>query len=269
VTPRHPQLDQLQHWLLAAIADPEQPCPDDLNSLILPSRQQSSAQRLAVYRQAYVARLLEVLREQFPCTRFAIGDELFDQFATGYLRRYPPTSYTLGHLADQLAEYLDATRPADWGEFIVELAQLERAIDRSFDAPGPENLPPFALPADANASLKLSLVPGFELLAFRYPTSSYYTQWKAGCQPGWPAPAEQFVALLRRDYIVRRYELSAPQFKLLSSLQAGFSVGEALVAVTEAEPIPFEELTTRIQQWFTNWAKERFFAAAEEAFPPP
>ena len=135
------QLDHLQHWLLSAITSPSEITPSDLASTILPSHNQSATDRLAVYQHAYLARLLEVLRELFPCTRFAVGDELFDQFAAGYLAAHPPHSYTLARLADQWVEYFDASRPADWGRFVVEVARLEHAIDRIFDGPGPENFP--------------------------------------------------------------------------------------------------------------------------------
>ena len=262
MTLRHATLDELQQWMLTAITAPSAPAHPELERTILRSRQQSSAERLAVYRQAYVARLLDVLREQFPCTRFAVGDELFAQFATGYLREYPPASYTLARLADHWVNYLEATRPANWGEFLVELARLEQTIDGIFDAPGPEQLPPFVLPEDATAALCLSFVPGLQLLAFHYPVSTYYTAWKAGDQPAWPEPKEQFVALLRRDYIVRRHELSLLQFRLLSALQSGANLGAALLAATEADSVPITELTAQVRQWFAVWASERFFAAA-------
>src|SRR5687768_12064603 len=111
--PRDTTLQGLQQWMLKAITEPVEVAADGIDEVILPSRQQSAGERLGVYRNAYFARLLEVLREQFPCTRFAVGDELFDEFAVGYLERFPPHSYTLGRLADKLVEYLDETRPAD------------------------------------------------------------------------------------------------------------------------------------------------------------
>src|SRR5438067_1824682 len=171
MTSHESRLDELQRWMLAAVTDPSLPASTAIDEMILPSRQQSATERLAVYRHAYLARLLEVLREQFPCTRFAVGDELFDQFATDYLQAYPPRSYTLARLADSLVIHLEATRPADWGAFIVDLARLEQAIERVFEAAGPENLPSFMMPSQADESLKLMLAPGFELLSFRYPVS--------------------------------------------------------------------------------------------------
>jgi hypothetical protein len=249
-------LADLQHQLLESIVRPAGNAARQIESHILPSQQQTSSERLAVYQHAYVARLLEVLRELFPCTRFAVGDDLFDQFAAGYLQRYPPHSYTLARLADQWVTYLDETRPpdADWGAFVVELSRLEQAIDRIFDGPGPEGLPPFVLPASATGELQLALVPSFELHALQFPVSCYYTAWKAGARPTWPERGEQCLALLRRDYIVRRHELKRVQWELLSALARGQSLGES-VAGTAAAP---EEIRT----WFTDWSAAGFFAAA-------
>ena len=259
---RDTHLGALQHWLLDAVTNQAAPQSNAIDQIILPSRQQSAGERLAVYQHAYLARLLEVLRELFPCTRFAVGDDLFDQFAAGYLHAYPPHSYTLARLADHLVEHFDATRPADWGAFVVELARLEQAIDRIFDAAGPEGLPPLAVPPQAADSLKLAFVPGFELFAFRFPVSSYFTEWKAGRQPGWPERSSQYVALFRRDYIVRRYELTAGQYELLAALQRGASLGEALASVNDKGTLDTNDAAEHLGRWFTLWAAERFFAEA-------
>jgi hypothetical protein len=264
-TPAH-SLDELQRWMLNAVTDPPRSATDrEVERTILPSHQQSAAERLAVYQNAYLARLLEVLREQFPCTRFAVGDELFDQFAAGYLQAHPPHSYTLARLADDLADYLNATRPADWGAFLVELVRLEQAIDRIFDGPGPEGAKPFEFPAEASESLRLTFVPGFELYAFRYPVSAYYTEWKASREPAWPEPREQFVALLRRDYIVRRYELSREQYELLQSLRAGRALGESLSFLGQPgrpshDETLLDELVADLRDWFARWTADGFFA---------
>lgn len=251
-------LNQLQHWLLNAVTEPA--AAQQINDYLRPSQNQTTTDRLAVYQHAYLARLLEVLQSLFPCTRFAIGDELFNQFAAGYIQTHPPHSYTLAHLPDNFADYLDATRPADWGAFLVELVRLEQAIDRIFDARGPENLPPFTLPTTADASLTLSLVPGCELHAFHYPVSAYYTAWKQSIPEEWPEPQNQYLALFRRDYIVRRYELTATQFTLLSALHCGAPLGDALAIAASNNPAELDILAQDFQSWFTFWAAERFFA---------
>lgn len=254
-----PQLAALQQWLLATIAEPTSIDATTVCNRLTASQQQTAAERLSVYQRAYFARLLDVLADLFPCTRFAVADETFAELAAGYVVRHPPNSYTLARLADRFTEYLDQTRPkdGDWGRFVVELAQLEQAIDRIFDGPGPEHLPPFSLPAAADASLTLQLAPGFELHAFQYPASTFYSDWKAGREPAWPEPQPQHVALLRRDYIVRRFELSEAQFSLLAAIQAGEPLGAALAAA--AEQFEDGELATAIREWFTTWAAAGFF----------
>jgi hypothetical protein len=256
-------LDELQRWMLASIIQPAGDRPAAIEEFILPSRRQSAAERLSVYQHAYSARLLDVLRELFPCTRFAAGDDAFDTLAVGYLRRHPPHSYTLARLADRLVDYLHQTRPTDgeWGLLIVELARLEQAIDRIFDGPGPEHLPSFRPPDEGGGQLRLHFVPGFELHVFRNPVSTYYTDWKAGREPQWPRPRDQFVALLRRDYIVRRYELTRPQFELLSALFDGRTLEEALDVLAHTSPATtMDELAAQVREWFARWGAEQFFA---------
>lgn len=255
------QLGDAQHWLLAAITSRQPPSPGQTENCITPGPHQSPAERLDVYRNAYLARLLEVLRELFPCTRFAVGDDIFDQLMLDYLEHCPPRSYTLAKLADRLVEHLDATRPDGWGEFVVELARLEEAIDRVFDAPGGESLSPLTLPDPLSGSLRLTLTPGLELLSFRYPVSTFYTAWKHDRSPEWPEHKAEYVALLRREFIVRRYELSKPQFELLQRIAAGTSLDEALAALAVGDE-QAGGLAASLRHWFAFWTSERFFADA-------
>lgn len=261
-------LEELQLWLLNTITSRDDQSPTDtIETTITASRHQSAAERLNVYRHAHFARLLDVLRELFPCLRFAVGDVLFDQFALGYLERHPPRSYTLAALADRLVEHLDDTRPAGaaWGEFIVELAWLEQAIDRIFDGPGPELQPPFVLPTDATGDLRLSLAPGFELQDFAFPISTYYTAWKANQQPQWPQPQQQFVALFRREYIVRRLELEPLQYEILQRLLAGDTVAHAIAKAVKTDGqfgADEANAAAAIRRWFTAWSAAGIFAEA-------
>jgi hypothetical protein len=252
-------LRSTQSWMLDAITHPDgvlfgSPA-SAIDELILPSDEQTAAERLAVYSTAYYARLLEVLRELFPCLRYAVGDDLFAQFAAGYLQAYPPTSYTLHRLADGFAEFLDATRPADDPafRFVVELARLEHAIDSVFDDEGPEGASPPDEPAAGDRPLPL--VPGFRLLSFEFPVSSYFTAWKAGSQPPWPELQDQFVALFRRDYIVRRHELSHVQFDLLTTIAAGKTLQDALSVVAKPQNATADD----VGKWFTAWSAGGFF----------
>ncbi|HUE74971.1 MAG TPA: DNA-binding domain-containing protein [Pirellulaceae bacterium] len=292
MAPKSPTLDALQRWLQAVITHPGgigvgvqsaaaqqeiDVAPSDVEAVILPSTRQSSLARLAVYGNAYYLRLLECLREFFPCLTEALSRETFDEFGAGYLQRHPPASYTLQRLADRFVEFLAETQPAqdaEWAGFVIDLARLELAIKQVFDGLGPESDPwpdesqpasdgtiPTAEWTAATLSPRARLVPapGLTLLQFQWPVSSHYTQWKRGEKSDWPQPMPQHVALLRRDYVVRRHELSPVQYALLSLLAQGMPIGQA-VAQAAASDASAELRPDEVRAWMTQWAAERFFA---------
>ena len=204
-----------------------------------------------------------------------LGDEVFDSFAFEYLQRYPSRSYTLDRLGESFARFLDETRPeretggaADWPDFLIDLATLEWTIAKVFDGPGVEGQPLLtperlqAVPAEDFAAARLEPVVCLRLLAFRYPVSSYYTQARrAGDDEEIPIPepVEERVALLRREFVVRRYPLTAPQHALLQKIQDGASVGEAIEAAAAASDLDDDTLAAELRGWFRFWSAEGFF----------
>src|SRR5436190_16987752 len=158
-------LDELQRWMQAVITHPSGVAagiesdqareqivvvPEQAERLVTRSRALTALERLTIYQQAYFARLLECLRHEYSVLAAALGEELFDAFAVGYLESHPSTSYTLDHLGTGFPDYLAVTRPpceaaagtsADWPEFMIDLARLERTVNEVFDGPGVEGQP--------------------------------------------------------------------------------------------------------------------------------
>lgn len=286
-------LERLQRWMQAVITHPDgsvqgarsseaqryYPTADvDLSTVIQPGRALTAEQRLDIYQRAYFARLVECLREQFPLTRGALGDEAFDGFALEYLQRYPSRSYTLGRLGDRFAAFLDETRPKDatkgpsqpdWPEFLVELATLETTIAEVFDGPGIEDRPALdadrllAIPPERWQRARLIPAPCLRLLKLQFPLNDYLTAAKTARAVAIPAAAETYLALNRRNYIVRRHALSAVQFRLLSALAAGDPIEVALAAAAPDSDDEFEAFAARMPNWFRDWAAARFFVDVE------
>jgi hypothetical protein len=222
------------------------------------SRQQTAADRLAIYQQAYLVRLLECLRELFPVLVQALGREEFDQFAAGYLRKHPPASYTLTRLADRFVDFLRDTRPTDvsspsWPDFLIDLAFLEQTIDQVFEGPGVEELPSLeflaARPDDLHA-LRFEPAPCLRLLALRFPVNDYYTQVKRGESPQWPQAAASWLAITRLDYVVRRIPLEQSEYHILAALVAGQNLGAALMTSDCNDP-------SLVRTWFAAWGRLR------------
>ncbi|MEQ8789063.1 MAG: DNA-binding domain-containing protein [Pirellulaceae bacterium] len=286
------KLRELQNWLQAVITHPggvkagllsdeaRQAVPvslEQLESVVERSLACTSVERLSVYAGAYYARLLSCLRDSFPTLVIALDEDLFDRFAFGYLQRYPSRSYTLGRLADRFLAYLEETRPtsiddgsrddlefARWQQFVIDLARLEWTIDQVFDGPGNESDPPLSAQAMSNLSpeawqqARLQTAPCLRLLSFRFPVNDYFTAVREGEHPPRPEPEETFLALTRRDYIVRRHPLSRPQFVLLDALAERRTIGES-IALAAHECDDLERLAADLQSWFANWTAAGFF----------
>ncbi len=293
-SPLEAELDRVQRWMQTVITHPDgvergvaspdaqSEIPVDVNELervIRPSSRLDSCGRLRVYANAYYARLIECLESEFPAVRRAVGDETFTAFAFGYLQKYPSRSYTLAQLGAQFPAYLEEIRPPrdaglgegpDWADFIVDLARLERIYSEVFDGPGTEKQP--VLTADDLAQLspdvwpeaRIVTAPCLRLVQLRFPAEEYISAVRRG-EEDIPAPAAEptWLVVTRRDYIVRRWQLSRAQFELLSHLQRGATVRQAIAAAVAAVERSLAVLEQQVRDWFRQWTAARLFVRIE------
>ena len=284
-----PDLSQIQRWMQAVITHPGGAAAGldsdearaeldivraNVEQVISPSQQQSSLERLAIYAQAYFARLAECLRAEFPMTVEAIGEDLFDEFAVEYLRRYPSQSYTLDHLGANFAQFLAETRPTSddddhaWLDFLPDLARLEWHIAEVFDGPGAERLGLLshdaltAIPPECWSDIRLVPVPCFRIVEFAFPIDAYYRALRAKVRPLPPARAATWLAITRRDYVVRHYPLSAAEATLLGGLVAGCPLGESIERAAPADG-DLDRFAAQLRGWFQHWSAEGFFQRVE------
>ena len=121
--------------------------------------------RLRIYADAYRLRLVEVLGNDFPATRDALGEEVFAAFAERYLHAHPSTRPSVRHLASVFADWLESQIDAPRG--LHELARfewLQAATFDAFDAPTLDVPDVAALAPDAWPQLRLHLHPAARLL---------------------------------------------------------------------------------------------------------
>lgn len=294
-----PDLNAVQRWFQAVITHPAgvdggvasedaqriiNMKRDELERIVTRSEKLSAAERLGVYANAYYARLLECLGESFPMLRRALGgDDVFNGFAFDYLQAYPSTSYTLDRLADNFPRFLAETRPdldADgkppsepsWPDFLIDLAMLELAIGQVFDGPGAEGQATLdaesarSIPALRWPEARLVTVPCLRLLRFGHPVNAWYSAVRAAADDAEllpPDPSDEYVALTRRDYVVRRIPLTEPQYALLDALQRGQTVGNAIAAATVVTDVTDGALAAQLMRWFTEWSAAQLFEKVE------
>src|SRR5690606_3267484 len=124
-------------------------------------------------------------------------------------------SYTLGELGARLPGFLAETRlheqdppddaPPTWGDFVIELATLERTLREVFDGPGTEGI---AIDLGALAEMdpaawstvRLVAAPCLRLLRLEHAVQQHWDAHRLEQQP--PAIVQETIhlAVSRRDY---------------------------------------------------------------------
>lgn len=283
------ELGKLQQWMLSVITHPDgvvegarsaeaqqqiAVLPDELEQVIQRSRHQTSIERLAVYANAYYARLLECLEEEFPALRYALGEEIFQAFAFEYLQHYPPGSYTLAKLAANFPRFLRETRPVDdaqntgapnWSDFLIDLATLERTYSEVFDSPGAEGCSTLwaeelsSIAPERWSDTRLLTVACLRLLELQFPVHEFAAAVKHGQDPVVPPPCATYLVVSRRNYVVHPRAVSRLEFDMLEGLCAGRSIGEVVALAAESTDSTIEQLSIQLRDWFQRWSADGLF----------
>jgi hypothetical protein len=282
------ELARIQRWFQGVISNPDgvaagadspeaqnefPSATHPLESILTGSSKLDPADRIAVYANAYFARLVECLGEVFPILKRTLGAEGFDGFAVEYLKGNPSRSYTLHRLGEKFPEYLAASRPPredantpDWADFLVDLARFELVLYEVFDGPGIEQGPKLdparlaELDGPVAETARLLPAPCLRLFRSEFPISDFYTEARQaddGDVDGleFPEPRESFVAITRCNYVVRRLPLEREEFVLLQELMTGAPLNPSLERAAERDALS----ESRISHWFARWASEDLF----------
>ena len=178
------------------------------------------AHRLRIYADAYRLRLLDVLTNDFPATKAALGEDAFASLAFDYLRAHPSRQPSVRHFGQAFADWL-ATR-ADAPPGVDDLARFEWLQGECFDAADARALDiedVACLPAAGWPALRLRLHPAVRLLATR----------RLALRDGTPRlvrnddPSDWL--LWRETFDVHWRRLDADEAEALRALRTGASFG--------------------------------------------
>ncbi len=262
---------------------------ENIESIIGRSQSLGSVERLAVYGNAYFARLLECLGEEFPAVKQLLGEDAFNTIGFQYLQACPSRSYTLNELGRSFPNFLRETRPQDvpapsWPDLLINLATVERTYSEVFDGTGIEPLDD----ADADSStwakllaagfraltpdelaaigpedmgaIQLQAAPCLRLLTLDFPAHEFISALRRSENAEvTPPPAQPtLLVVTRRDFVVRRSVVSKFEFAVLQALLAGESLSAALQTAADfaSDDLPS---STNIAAGFEGWVKARWF----------
>jgi hypothetical protein len=126
---RPPTLAEVQSLFQAAVVDGA----DDVLGLIPANSRTSRDVLFGVYRHAYVARLVEVVQNNYPMLAAYMGDAAFKDMARAYVTLYPSRHANARWYASDVPNLLERPEYPS-APHLREIALIERQLDLAFDA---------------------------------------------------------------------------------------------------------------------------------------
>lgn len=176
------RLSAQQEALERYLATGDSVIPSELLVQIQGSNTLPAADGLMIYNNAYRARLLSVMREDFPALHRWLGDESFEQLALAYISAWPPRHFSLRWLGEKLPEFVSGYIAEPQRSPMLELATLEWAFTLAFDAPDavPLSLDVMgSFSADDWVYLRVCLIPSVRWLQLQHNTLGMWVAAKA------------------------------------------------------------------------------------------
>jgi hypothetical protein len=236
----------------------------ELERVLLPSKRLAGIERLAIYGDAYRARLVECLADDYPALQHALGQDVFEALCLRYIERHPSTSPNLNSFGRHMAKFCrDAERSSL--EFGADMAALEWAMVEVLHAPSAEKLDLATLatvPAERWATARFAPSQTVRVLAFAYPVNAYFQAFRTDQSPKVPAPGWSATAVFRDGATIWRMDLGRAKHDLLMMLFDGTPLGPALDTLAAGGHVSEGE-GAKVMVWFRDWVKYGFFARIE------
>ena len=107
---------------------------EEIRDDIRPSARADLGVLLDVYRNAYSARLVEVLANDFPGLKALVGEAEFEWLARAYIAVHPSRGFSVRTVGERLTEFLAGTDPWARRPALADMAAFEWALAGAFDA---------------------------------------------------------------------------------------------------------------------------------------
>lgn len=229
---------------------------------------------LRIYQQAYTARLIAALRDNFGVLPQVLGDATFDALALAYIEAHPSQRPSIRWFGDRLPEFMAARDDLVPHPAITDLARMEWALRGAFDA---ADAPVFGvatlaeLPAEAWPDLVFEPLPSVQLLALGW---SVEPVWRAlqniepGDAPEMPEPQAHAHELLvwRQGLETRWRSLAEAPARLLRGALQGETFG-ALCAMA-ADEVGDAQAALHAASALRGWLEDGLLSAWRAAPDP-
>lgn len=208
-----PSLSEIQAQLQAAILDGH----EGILALLFDGAHASRTTLLGVYRHAYMARLTEVLMNDYPLLSSYVGDDFFRPLARSFIIAHPSRSQNVRWFGSAFPEFLAKHESASEHPHLSELADIERSVANAFDSPD--------APLLSVGDLALYPPNDWERLTFVFHPSVAFLQTTTNAFDLWKAlkenePPPDVVHLSSREHVAVWRHGTTPNVRRISNEEA-------------------------------------------------
>ena len=260
MTGNAPSLAELQARFQAALLD----SADDILEHIPPNSRTTSSVLFGVYRHAYVARLIDVVRTSFPMLALYLGDAVFEEMARAYVKRSPSRYANARWYAQDLPKFLAGSEYAERPE-LNEIALIEWQLDMAFDAGDAPLLDLNALaayPPDAWEALRFVPHPSAHHLMLRTSAFDIWIALKNGEAPPPVTPSADPQPLLvwRQGTMPSIRRVTPEESMLWCEMARGVAFGSLaeMAAVYDGS----SDAAVRVAQYLGGWLQAGLISEA-------
>jgi len=236
--------------------------PSRLESVLLPSRTLSAAQRIGVYQEMFPLRMRDALASDYPGLEHFLGSR-FPDFVKAYTSSHPSMGYTLNRLGDHVPAFLGRQKAFKPRAFLKDLASLELAITECFDSPEASVLTANALeaiPQNRLGQTRLVTSPSLRLVELEWNAADYLdTVRDENHDHPKPRRSPSFLVVVRRTYSVYRFPATEAGFLVLGDLKEGRSIASVVERALNRRG-PRRAAAEDFSGWFRRWTGEGVFS---------
>jgi Putative DNA-binding domain len=209
-----------------------------------------------VYRNAYVARLAEILGDDYEQLHSYLGDQGFARLVKAYIAANPSDQRSARWFGRHLPAFVRESETYAKHREVAELAQLEKALADAFDGPDAEPLRIDTLAAiapEAWPNLVFEPHPTAIRLTFKTNAAEIWSALKSEAAP--PKPEHllelQAIVVWRQDFMARFRPLSTEEAMMWDEAAKGvrFGVLCEMVATFAGE----DEAELRAATYLKGW----------------
>lgn len=212
---------------------------------------------MKIYADMYFYRIADVLGEDFPATRTAMGEEQFTEMVARYIAAHPPSHFSISQCGRHLADYVRLDPATARFPYAADLARLERTLLDSFHATDAPALDGDAMrrvaPADWPA-LRMRTHPATHLLDLHWRIADLRSAADEARALPAPARGECTILVWRSRNQARYREIDRAERAGLSIAVPGAAFSEICDAVAQVSDAP--DTAAQVAMFLQCWLRD-------------